>query len=115
VLGNLGFGELLAIVVIGLLVFGPERLPGVARDAGRALRQMRTMLTGVQRELQDQLGPELAEFDVASMDPRQMVQQALMAEDEAAGGTGAGAGGPSPRQRRTLAAGEPAPFDPDAT
>ncbi len=112
-LGNLGFGELLAIVVIGLLVFGPERLPGVARDAGRALRQMRTMLTGVQREFQEQLGPELAEFDIASMDPRQMVQQALMGEDEAAGGTRAG--GPSPRQRRTLAAGEPAPFDPDAT
>ena len=38
---NVGLGEVLVIVLVCLLVFGPERLPDVARKAGRALGQLR--------------------------------------------------------------------------
>lgn len=41
-IGNLGFPELLALAVIALIVFGPERLPELARQAGDVLRRLRS-------------------------------------------------------------------------
>ena len=40
---DIGIGEIMIIAVIGLLVFGPERLPRAAADAAKWLKQMRVM------------------------------------------------------------------------
>jgi sec-independent protein translocase protein TatB len=53
---DIGIGEVLALAVIGLLIFGPERLPKAAADAGRWLRQIREMATNARRELSDSAG-----------------------------------------------------------
>ena len=50
---NLGTGELLVIAVLALVVLGPDRLPGAARQAGRALAELRKISSGFQREVQD--------------------------------------------------------------
>ena len=50
---NLSTGELLVIAVIALVVLGPERLPGAARQAGRAIAELRKISSGFQREMQD--------------------------------------------------------------
>jgi len=41
---SLGFGELLLILLVALLVLGPDRLPGAARTLGRTLRALRSVL-----------------------------------------------------------------------
>ncbi len=41
-MGNLGFPEMLVIAVIALLVFGPDRLPELARNAGKAIAKFRS-------------------------------------------------------------------------
>lgn len=46
---NVGIGEMLLILIIALLVFGPERLPEVARQAARLLNQLRGAADEVQR------------------------------------------------------------------
>jgi sec-independent protein translocase protein TatB len=48
---NIGFGELVVILIIALLVFGPERLPEIARQVGRVMRQVRSMSDDVQRAI----------------------------------------------------------------
>lgn len=40
-MGNLGFQELLLIAAVALVVFGPDRLPELARNAGKALARFR--------------------------------------------------------------------------
>ena len=50
---NLSTGELLVIAVIALVVLGPERLPGAARQAGRAIAELRKISSGFQREVQE--------------------------------------------------------------
>ena len=50
---NLSTGELLVIAVIALVVLGPERLPGAARQAGRAIAELRKISNGFQREVQE--------------------------------------------------------------
>jgi sec-independent protein translocase protein TatB len=50
---NLGTGEVLVILVVALVVLGPDKLPGAARQAGRALAELRRLSAGFQAELRD--------------------------------------------------------------
>ncbi|HEV8024965.1 MAG TPA: Sec-independent protein translocase protein TatB [Candidatus Nanopelagicales bacterium] len=56
---DIGIGELIALAAIGLLIFGPERLPKAAADAGRWVRQIRAMATNARQELSESAGVDL--------------------------------------------------------
>jgi sec-independent protein translocase protein TatB len=118
---DLNITKLLFLGVIALVVFGPDKLPGMAAQAGRMLRELRRMADGARSELQDSLGPEFSDFDMADLNPRHFVRKHLMDEltgDPAApgspadNGNGTGAFGPVPVSLRP---GESPPFDVDAT
>ena len=51
--GSLGISELLVILVVVLVFFGPKRLPEVARSMGSAMREFRRSLNQIQRELEE--------------------------------------------------------------
>jgi sec-independent protein translocase protein TatB len=55
---NIGFGEILLIAVVALIVLGPERLPRVARMAGALLRRARTSWQSVRDEVERELAAE---------------------------------------------------------
>jgi sec-independent protein translocase protein TatB len=55
---NVGWGEMLVLVVVGLVILGPERLPGAIRWTSNALRQAREYLSGVTSQLREDIGPE---------------------------------------------------------
>ena len=55
---NIGWGEMLVLVVVGLVILGPERLPGAIRWTATALRQARDYLSGVTTQLREDIGPE---------------------------------------------------------
>ena len=55
---NVGWGEMLVLVVIGLVVLGPERLPGAIRWTSSTLRQARDYISGATSQLREDLGPE---------------------------------------------------------
>ena len=77
---DLSFTKLLVLAVIALVVFGPERLPGMAAQAGRMLRELRRMADGARSELQDSLGPEFSQFDIADLNPKTFVRKHLLDE-----------------------------------
>jgi sec-independent protein translocase protein TatB len=56
---NLSGGEIIVILVLALIVIGPERLPDAVRKAGRAYAELRKLSAGFQSELQDNLGEPL--------------------------------------------------------
>jgi sec-independent protein translocase protein TatB len=72
---DIGVLELGVIAVVGLLVFGPDRLPAVAREAGAWLRQIRQVLARARQEVTDTIGVDLA------TSPRRLVQDTLLGED----------------------------------
>ena len=111
--GNVGWGELLLLAVIGLVVLGPERLPKAAADAARMLRQLRAMARNATADLKAELGPEMADLDLASLHPRRMVQSMLLDDDEVqAAGIATPVGRPG---QVPLQPGETPPYDADAT
>ena len=80
---DIGLGEIIVIVVVALLVFGPDRLPKVAADAARMLRQVRLMAASARKDLVDAAGldddGEMAQTvrDLRDLDPRRSMQGAL--------------------------------------
>ncbi|HSO05271.1 MAG TPA: Sec-independent protein translocase protein TatB, partial [Candidatus Limnocylindrales bacterium] len=83
---DIGFGEIVAIVVIALLVFGPDRLPKVAADAARMLRQVRQMAASARKDLVDAVGVdddgEMAQTvrELRDLDPRRAMNGVLSDE-----------------------------------
>ena len=121
---DLDLPKLLVLGVIALIVFGPERLPGLAAQAGRALRELRRMAEGAKSELQQNLGPEFSEFDINDINPRHFVRKHLL--DDVADPIGLssladtnGSNGTTLTSRTTptvtLLPGERPPYDAEAT
>lgn len=89
---SLGWPELVVLLVLGLFVVGPERLPSVAAQAGRALRSLRTYARGVRDDLADDLGPEIRQVNLRSLsNPRGLIVKHVLAE-ETPGKTSSGGG-----------------------
>lgn len=119
--------EILLIIVIGVVVLGPERLPDYAAKLGKLVRQTKQYADAARAQLQDQMGPEFqdvdwSKYDIRQYDPRRIVREALMddPEAEAAAQTTdeATAGRATPEKAQTRPnrdPGLPTPFDDDAT
>lgn len=55
---NVGWGEMLVLLLVGLVVLGPERLPGAIRWTAEAVRQAKEYLTNMSSQLREDIGPE---------------------------------------------------------
>ena len=69
--GGLGWPEAGVLMLLALFVFGPDRLPGIAQEAGKNLRKLRVYLKGMTDELKSELGPEVGDLDLRSLHPRE--------------------------------------------
>jgi sec-independent protein translocase protein TatB len=113
---DLSITKILVLAVIALVVFGPERLPKIAAQAGRALRELRRMAEGATNDLREGLGPEFADFDVADLNPKNFVRKHLLeGMDDGPDATGAAMAETAPPAPDGLDAGESPPFDSEAT
>lgn len=75
---DIGLGEILILAVLGLLIFGPERLPRAASDAAKMIRNVRAMASNARRDLADSAGVDLNDAkgalrDLQDLHPRRMV------------------------------------------
>src|SRR3954451_6495117 len=75
---GVGLPELAVIAFVAVLVFGPDKLPGYARQAGRMARQLKNFANQARDELRDELGPEYADLDLRDLDPRAIVKKHIM-------------------------------------
>jgi sec-independent protein translocase protein TatB len=112
---DLSLPKLLVLAVIALVIFGPNELPKIASQAGRALRDLRKIAEGAKNDLREGLGPEFADFEIEDLNPKRFVQQHLLGDlnaDQAAQQQPArqAAANGSP-----LTPGERPPSDPNAT
>ena len=126
---SIGWVEILIIVVAGLFILGPERLPSAAAWLGKTVRQVREYATGAREQLKQEMGPEFEQLrkpledlrELRNFDPKRMVTQHLFNDEPANGSNGAtkpnGYTPPPPAASSPppLSPGEKPPYDPDAT
>ena len=108
---GIGLAEAALIAFIAVIVFGPDRLPDLAKQAGQMVRKARQFAHAARDELRDELGPEYADLELRDLDPRTIVRKHIReamedAEEEAK---------PKRKGLRPLGEGERPPYDLDAT
>lgn len=109
-MGSIGFGELAFLVVLALLVFGPDKLPGIANTVGKAIGAVRREASGTLDELKR--AAELDEFRGVADElrgTRDDLRRGLSSRGAAFPASAATA------RAQSAAVAGPAPFDPDAT
>jgi sec-independent protein translocase protein TatB len=105
---GMGVPEIGVILVVSLLVFGPERLPELARQAGTFVRTMRKMADNAKNDLGREMGHDLSDLNLRDLDPREIVRRSFLDDDDDT----------TPavtKETRILRPGEVPPFDPEAT
>ena len=131
--------ELLLLIVLGVVIFGPERLPELSRKAARIFVYLRGIANNAQSTLRTELGPEFSDFTLQDLNPKTFVRKHLANEVQAledaqreimeAGksledatklatqeaGSAAGALTAAPSPTAVAATLEPTPYDPEAT
>ena len=117
---SIGWGEIIVLGLAALFIFGPERLPHLAKDAAAGLKRVREAITGVRAQVNESLGDDLSELrdlDLRKYHPKTFIRTQLLGDDEptvqrgsASAAPGSAAAAARPRDHAT-----PPPFDPDAT
>ena len=132
---DLNISKLLVLGVIALVIFGPDQLPRLASQAGKALRDLRHIAENAKADLTEGLGPEFRDFDINDLHPKNFVRKhlwegfesdgangtaaATVANGTAANGTAANGTArfhePTANGTSVLAPGESPPYDSEAT
>lgn len=109
--------EFILLIVIAIVVLGPDRLPEYAGKLGRFVKQARAMANNAKGELREQMGPEFddidwRQYDPRQYDPRRIVREALLDPDEGPARKPVTAVMPT---ETVIDPDRPTPFDLDAT
>ena len=116
---SIGWGEIIVLGLAALFIFGPERLPTLAKDAAHGLKKVRAAITGVREQMNESLGDDFADLrdlDLRKYHPKTFIRTQLLGDDDeptvhrGSATAGSAAAASRPRDHAT-----PPPFDPDAT
>lgn len=70
--------EIVILVILAVIIFGPEKLPGLARKAARVFNYVRNIANDAQGRLREELGPEFADLNLADLNPKSLVASTLL-------------------------------------
>lgn len=123
--------EFFLLLIIGILVIGPQRLPEYTQKLANLVKEVRRMASGAREQIKEEVGIDIDEvdwkkYDPRQYDPRRIIKEALLDDDSkpvsagapAVAAVAATATTAAPRRERSvqqLPAGEAAPFDTEAT
>jgi sec-independent protein translocase protein TatB len=89
VFDSVGWGEILVIIIAGLFILGPERLPEAASWLAKSVKKVRDFATGAREQLREEMGPEFEQLrkpledlrGLRNFDPKRVVTQHLFDGD----------------------------------
>ncbi|MDO5535436.1 MAG: Sec-independent protein translocase subunit TatB [Propionibacteriaceae bacterium] len=74
--------EITGLVILAIIVFGPEKLPELARKAARVLNYLRRIGNDARGQLRKELGDEFADVSLADLNPKAFIAKHLLTGDE---------------------------------
>ncbi|MER5211147.1 sec-independent translocase [Streptomyces sp. NPDC002838] len=74
---DIGPLELITLVVLAVLVFGPEKLPKVIQDVTRTIRKIREFSESAKQDIRQELGPEFKDFEFEDLNPKTFIRKQL--------------------------------------
>ncbi|MBB5936770.1 sec-independent translocase [Streptomyces zagrosensis] len=79
---DIGPLELVALVILAVLVFGPDKLPKVIQDAARFIRKVREFSDSAKEDIRTELGPDFKDFEFDDLNPKTFARKHLLDKDE---------------------------------
>lgn len=79
---DIGPLEIVALVILGVLVFGPDKLPKVIQDVTGFIRKVRAFSDSAKEDIRKELGPEFKDFEFEDLHPKNFVRKQLLDNDE---------------------------------
>lgn len=79
---DIGALELVALVVLAVLIFGPDKLPKVIQDVSRFIRKVREFSESAKEDIRSELGPEFKDFDFEDLNPKTFLRKQLDGNDD---------------------------------
>ncbi|RSN54882.1 Sec-independent protein translocase TatB [Streptomyces sp. WAC 04229] len=74
---DIGPLELVALVVLAVLVFGPDKLPKVIQDVTRTIRKIREFSDSAKQDIRQELGPEFKDFEFEDLNPKTFIRKQM--------------------------------------
>jgi sec-independent protein translocase protein TatB len=81
VFNDIGPLELVTLIVLAVLVFGPDKLPKVIQDVTRTIRKIREFSESAKRDIREELGPEFKDFEFEDLNPKTFIRKQLDNDD----------------------------------
>ncbi|MEW2808136.1 sec-independent translocase [Streptomyces massasporeus] len=78
---DIGPLELVTLIVLAVLVFGPDKLPKVIQDVTRTIRKIREFSESAKNDIREELGPEFKDFEFEDLNPKTFIRKQLDNED----------------------------------
>ena len=78
---DIGPLELVTLVVLAVLVFGPDKLPKVIQDVMRTVRKIREFSESAKEDIRSELGPEFKDFEFEDLNPKTFIRKQLDNEE----------------------------------
>jgi len=79
---DIGPLELVAIVVLAVLIFGPDKLPKVIQDVMGVIRKIREFSDSAKEDIRSELGPDFKDFEFEDLKPKNFVRKHVLEKDE---------------------------------
>ncbi|MCD9142571.1 sec-independent translocase [Streptomyces albireticuli] len=79
---DIGPLELVTLVVLAVLIFGPDKLPKMIQDVSRTLRKIRQFSESAKEDIRSELGPEFKDFEFEDLNPKTFVRKHVLDKDE---------------------------------
>ncbi|MGW0531745.1 sec-independent translocase [Streptomyces sp. NPDC003032] len=74
---DIGALEIVALVVLAVLIFGPDKLPKVIQDVSRTIRKIREFSDSAKADIREELGPEFKDFEFDDLNPKKFIRKQL--------------------------------------
>ncbi|MFF7773188.1 sec-independent translocase [Streptomyces tanashiensis] len=79
---DIGALELVALVVLAVLVFGPDKLPKVIQDVSRFIRKVREFSDSAKQDIRSELGPEFKDFEFEDLNPKTFLRKQMESNED---------------------------------
>jgi len=74
--------ELIALLALAVMLFGPDKLPGAVQGLARTLRQFREFTRNAQNDLKKELGPGFQDLELTDLHPKNFVRKHVLGPDD---------------------------------
>lgn len=79
---DIGALELVTIVVLAILIFGPDKLPKVIQDVTGVIRKIRAFSDSAKQDIRSELGPEFKDFEFEDLNPKNFIRKQLTENED---------------------------------